>query len=566
MKPAFGNIGHLLISNILAPVSGPLTKAISIRPTRCTRAAPHPDPAGGVPVMNIAKRAVQIAKIGMAARKLRKSSSEADKQLARQALANLFADARGGAMKIGQLMAGQDDDNPFADLATGIEPLDFAEIEPVVEAGLGRPLNDVFSEFYQSEVAASLGQVHRASLIDGQEVAVKVQYPGIAKAVAAELTLAGLTPGVGPVKKWGFDLDGYKTALKENMDRELDYRNEARRQTRFREQVRVSGLIVPKVHQDLTSKQVLVQDWHSGVRLAEVADWSVKDRTAVGRILLSTLFKSLFDAGEIHGDPHPGNAYYSKTATGDPAVVLMDFGCTAPVRDVQRMSLLKLIFSLRDGAPDCSLQGFSGMGFDARKLAAISESMPHLSRILLEPFLVNRAFTISEWGLKDRFEALMGENRWWFRAAGAPVDILMLRAFQGVAQQLDQLDAALDWHRVLIDTVAPETIAKARSYTLPSLPPDIAVGVAALSNDEPAAESLRVEVHDGDKQIVSITMPAAAALNLKDLVPEDVMELIQKSGDIDVDAILTRLMTRGLQPQEILDFEKPPKRYRIWLA
>lgn len=517
--------------------------------------------------MNIAKRAVQIAKIGMAARKLRNSSAGVDKQLARQALANLFADARGGVMKIGQLMAGQDDENPFADLASGIDPLALAEVTAAIEDSLGQPLDAVFAEFDESEAAASLGQVHHARLKDGPEVAVKVQYPGIADAVAAELTLAGLMPGVGPVKKWGFDLAGYKAALKGNMDRELDYRNEANRQIQFRERVAVTGLVVPAVHETLTSERLLVQDWHMGVRLADVGYWTQKDRTEVGRILLATLFKSLFDVGEVHGDPHPGNAYYLKSPTADPIVVLMDFGCTAPVREAQRMSLLKLILSLRDGKNDMALRAFAGMGFDPVKLSAIAESMPQLAEILMEPFLANRPFTISEWRLKDRFEALMGESRWWFRAAGAPADILLLRAFQGVAQQLDQLGAALDWWAVLVDAVSPDTIARAQGYSLPSLPPGVSEGAvpAPSASAEPMAENLRVQVHEGARQIVAITMPAKAALNLMDLVPDDVLEQIKKSKEIDLDAILKRLRTRGLHPQDILDFEKPPKRYRIWL-
>ena len=108
----------------------------------------------------------------------------------------------------------------------------------------------------------------------------------------AELKLAGLLPGVGPVKKWGFDFGGYKTALRDNIERELDYRSEASRQARFHDQVRVPGLVIRRVREELTRPTLLVQDWQ-----------------AVGRVLLSSLLASLFEAGEVHGDPYPGNSY-----------------------------------------------------------------------------------------------------------------------------------------------------------------------------------------------------------------------------------------------------------------
>jgi hypothetical protein len=520
-------------------------------------------------MVNIVKRGVQIVKIGAAARKLKNSQGEVEKQLARRALANLFADARGGVMKIGQLMAGPDDDNPFVDLATGIEPLPLADMIPVIEEGLGCSLSDVFSEIDESDAAASLGQVHHARLKDGIEVAIKVQYPGIDKAVAAELTLAGLMPGIGPVRKWGFDLAGYKTALKENMDRELDYRNEAARQIRYRAQVTVPGLVVPAVYEELTSKRVLVQEWRTGGRFTDLELWTQKDRDGVGRVLLATLFKSLFDAGEVHGDPHPGNSCYLKSPKGDPLVVLMDYGCTAPVSQQQRLALLKLILSLRgEAGAVSSLRAFAAMGFDAEKLSAIGKAMPQLAEILLAPFLADRPFKITEWNLKTQFEALLGENRWWFRAAGAPGDILLLRAFQGVVQQLDQLSASLDWMKTLRETVSTELLERAKKFTLPPLP----VGVREFAptprteSTAPLADHLRVEVHEGNKRLVSVTMPAAAAMNLRDLVPEDVLALIEAADDIDLDAILERLAANGLQPQDILTFDKPPKRYRIWLA
>ena len=531
--------------------------------------------------MKTAKRALQLAKIGLAAGRLARSRGDTDRQIARKALAGLFADARGVAMKVGQLMAGTDDADPLANLVTGIEAMPLSEIAPEIEAGIGRPLAGLFETIEESEAAASLGQVHRARLRDGTTVAIKVRYPGIKDAVAAELRLAGLMPGVGPVRKWGFDVGGYKAQLKNNMDRELDYRSEAERQVRFAQRVRVPGLIVPRVHTALSSEQVLVQDWHAGQRLSQVAGWPVAERAQAGRILLATLFTSLFEAGEVHGDPHPGNSYFRRGAdVGPPGgvpgdvpgdvpggvqVVLMDYGCTVAVDEGARLALLKLILALREGSALSPLQAFAAMGFDAEKLAAIAGTLSTLASMLLRPFITEGPFFVAEWHLKDKFEALLGENRWWFRAAGPPSGILLLRAFQGLVQQMAEIKTGVDWGRVLMGSVSPATLDRARAFELPALPAAITEAAARSAGSLNLARHLRVEVTRDAEKIVSLSMPAEAALKLQELIPEEVLAHIHSAPGIDLGAILAAMRERGLAPQEILGFDKPPKHYRIWL-
>jgi predicted unusual protein kinase regulating ubiquinone biosynthesis (AarF/ABC1/UbiB family) len=515
--------------------------------------------------VNFGKKALQVAKIGLAARRIAKARTDSDKAQARDALSALFSDAKGVTMKVGQLLAGQGADNEFADLVTSVEPLPLSEIEPLVAESLVRPVADVFSNIEESQAAASLGQVHKAHLTDGREVAVKVRYPGIADAVDAELKLAGLMPGLGPVKKWGFDLDGYKTTLKANMDRELDYTSEARRQTEFGDRVNVPGLVVPKIHDDVLSDGVLVQDWQSGLRLSKISGWPDADRKAVAHILLGTLLNSLFEAGRVHGDPHPGNTYYRKTSRGQPEVVLMDYGCIVDVDDTARLALLKMIMGLHEGEPVDALQAFSAMGFDAEKLALIAEPLGAVTNVLLLPFQHDGDFDFADWDLKKRFESLLGENRWWFRSAGPPTLLLLLRAFQGLVQQLEQLQVSINWWQVLESHVTEQTRNQAKSLTLAELPESITKAHVATELSAQAAEHLKVVVTRDGKAVVEIAMPGRAARNIENLIPEDVMAQIEASGEVDFPAILKRLEETGLCPQDVFAFDNGEKQYRVWL-
>ncbi len=509
-------------------------------------------------------RLVKLAKIGFAARRLKQSAIDDDRLRARRALAGLFEDARGVTMKFGQLMAGGDDD-PLAKLVNAVEALPLSKMIPVIEQDLGRPATEVFDGIEESTAAASLGQVHKARLKDGRPVAIKIQYPAIQAAVDTEMTLFGLMPGVGPVQKWGFDLGGYKAALKANIDRELDYRDEARRQVAFRDAIDVPGLIIPGVFNEYSGRRVLVQDWQDGSPLSAVAKWPDDDRKSAAQILLATLFQSLFIAGEVHGDPHAGNYMFKRLDGGGVAVVLVDFGCTVAVAPDKRLALLKMILALREETPLPALETFAAVGFDAAKLCAISGSLAPLAHILLKPFKTPGVFFVQHWNLKKDFEQLLGENRWWFRAAGEPTQILLLRAFHGLVQQLETIQYGVDWWQVLTDTLPASLLDQARAYRAAELPAEVSEHVSYVASSLSMAKSLCVVVTEDGEEIVALTMPAAAALNLENLIPEDVVTYLRQSTEWDLDAILTTVRASGLQPQEILSFEKETKSYRIWL-
>ena len=413
------------------------------------------------------KRTLNLVKVAWSANKVRKSKSETEQILARQALVKMLADTRGVSMKVGQLFASIEGDSDFQVLVDGVEPLPLETMLPVLEQGLGQPIQAVFKSVDKAIGAASLGQVHFAVLNNGDEVAIKLRYPDIANAIDAELKLAGLLPEAGPIKKWDFDLESYKQTLKQNMQRELDYLSEAERQIHFKKVVKVEGLNTPYVYREYCSTSVLVQSRASGVLINEVVHWSEVDRLRIGEILLTTLFKSLFLAGEVHGDPHAGNSFYDHDELGQPRVSLLDYGCTLHVSKTRRFALFQLIVACRLKLDVSPLDYWVAMEFDAEKLSLLDALLPVICQHLFDPFLLDEVFNLDEWHLDSKMADLLADQRWLFRSASSADLLLLMRAFQGVVGQLKYLNVSFNWWQILQNAVGTELIQQAINQELP---------------------------------------------------------------------------------------------------
>lgn len=498
-------------------------------------------------------RAATLARIGVAARRARNGRD----LRAREALASLLADARGVPMKVGQVMAGLRDDSPFRRLVEGVDALPRSEIVPAVERSLGRPLLEVFSRFDDEAVAASLGQVHHATLRDGTDVAVKVRYPGITDSVSSELRLAGLMPGIGPVKKWGFDIEGYKRVLRDDLQQELDYRGEARRQQEFARDVATRGLVVPRVFQEYCRDDILVQSWEHGRPFRDVLAWSKGQRAKIALTILETLLRSVFCSGTVHGDPHPGNSRY-RIQDGRPVVVMLDFGCVVSIAPRVRQALLHLITNLREGrGTRAPLASWAALGFDPGKLRHIRSALPELGAIVFAPFLADGPFDLSTWHIKEPMTESLGDHRWWFRAAGPPSLLLVLRAFQGAVQQLERLEVSLPWWPLLERVVGDERLWEARAF----VPPPIDGDHEQAGHD--TATRLRVRISEQGREIAAFEFPARAALDLPAILPDEVAGKVRARG-IDLQEAVGPV-DDALTPRELFDVDITGRRYRVWL-
>ncbi|MDQ6967898.1 MAG: AarF/UbiB family protein [Mariprofundaceae bacterium] len=509
-------------------------------------------------MLNIFQRGIRLLRMAWAMRRIRKAENKHTQQAARHALSELLAGSRGLPMKVGQFLAGMDDDNAYSKLTTSIDPWPLKHIKPILEQTWGQPLQFILKDIEESHAAASLGQVHRAHLNDKQCVAVKVQYPDIAAAIDAEMKLAGLIPAGGPVKTWNFDLDNYKTTLKNNLNDELDYLHEMKQQLAFASTMHVEGLHIPHVFPVLCRRNILVQEWAEGVRLSEAATWSQPARLYIARTLMQTMFQSLFEFGLVHGDPHPGNMLFQHHDT-QPQTTLLDFGCMVHVEQTRRMALLKLILHSRGECDATLFDAFAALGFNAEKLRPIEDKLPQLIKLLFQPFMNDTIFDVTSWHLSDSVANLLGDQRWWFRSA-APADLfLLIRIFQGLATQLETLNIQLAWWPLLKQAIKPNIIEESMHWQAGHKPMKKTVPVYKGS-----AKELHVHIERQDKDPMHITLSAENALQLEVFMPDHVHEHI-RNANIDLTSLREKLIREGLEPQTLIDIKSETYHYHLYL-
>jgi predicted unusual protein kinase regulating ubiquinone biosynthesis (AarF/ABC1/UbiB family) len=209
-------------------------------------------------------------------------------------------------------------------LPAGAAPVAFGRVRKVVERELDAPVGELFSDFDEEPFAlASLGQVHRARTDDGAQVAVKVQHPGVAEAIEADLRNLGLvSPILGRLAP-GIDAGALLAEVRELISDELDYELEAQHQRRLERRLRGHpDILVARVHTGLSTRRVLVTDYVEGLGAQEIAALPDAERDRVGELVFRFYFGLAWRDGIVAGDPHADNCVLCP----DGRVCLLDFG------------------------------------------------------------------------------------------------------------------------------------------------------------------------------------------------------------------------------------------------
>jgi predicted unusual protein kinase regulating ubiquinone biosynthesis (AarF/ABC1/UbiB family) len=209
-------------------------------------------------------------------------------------------------------------------LQDSVPPMSPELAAQVVTEELGVPPERAFSTWDPEPIAAaSIGQVHRAITRDGRAVAVKVQYPGIAETIEADLGNVALLRPMLKITARAQDTGALLAELRERVTEELDYRAEARNQQLFSDYYDGHPTIhVPKVIEELSTRRVITSELCDGARFAELAGWPQAERDLAAETIYRFVFRSLYEAHAFNGDPHPGNYLFH----GHGKVTFLDFG------------------------------------------------------------------------------------------------------------------------------------------------------------------------------------------------------------------------------------------------
>lgn len=267
-----------------------------------------------------------------------------------QHVADALGNMKGALMKLGQMASYLDEGLPphvrdaLRQLQSDAPPMSAELAAGCIERELGASPHEVFAEWDPVPIAAaSIGQVHRAVTHDGQAVAVKIQYPGVASAIEADLRTADWLFGALSLSFSGLDTDAVTTEIRTRIIEELDYTLEAANQQHFVDFYAGHPFIrIPEVRHDLSSARVLTTQLATGATFDEVVGWPDEERSRAAETIFRFAFRSLYQLHAFNGDPHPGNYLFGRDGT----VTFLDFGLVRRFEGPELDSFMELITTM----------------------------------------------------------------------------------------------------------------------------------------------------------------------------------------------------------------------------
>ncbi len=374
--------------------------------------------------------------------------------------AEVFGTLRGLAAKVGQMASYVDGVVPekhrdayetaMKGLRAAAPTSSPTEVRRLVEEELGGPVDRLFSEWNDVPIAsASVGQVHRATTLDGIEVAVKVQHPGIVKAIEADLANAGMMGSFASmVAGRRFDVPGQIAVIKQRFREELDYELEAERIRAFAEihagdpHIRILELI-----DDRSSKRVLTTRFVDGIGYDAACEAPVAERRLFAETMWRFVFKGNLVGGMFNADPHPGNYLFHEN--GD--VTFLDFGCVQRIDPDKQNDARRMHRAAIDGEMKAFREGAIRM--IGMKPGKLSEASLEYTRLCFRPLFERPFHMTREYAadllvkMKDLAHVAKGAKDEEFFTM--PTDVLFINRLQfGFYSVLARLDVEVDYAAV----------------------------------------------------------------------------------------------------------------------
>lgn len=412
----------------------------------------------GAGVGGIAARAAATRLFGL---------DQADAKTARELKAALGG-LKGPIMKVAQMLATIPDAVPaefaaeLSELQSSAPPMGWPFVKRRMRAELGPAWEKRFGTFEkEAAAAASLGQVHRATSLEGEALAVKLQYPDMQSAVDADLKQLGFIFSIHRRMDRAIDTREIHAEIGERLREELDYKREAAHMRLyaeiFREDPRVE---VPRVVDALSTKRLLTMNWLEGLPILGFREHSLDERNRIAETMFAAWWTPFSRFGVIHGDPHLGN--YS--VRGDLGINLLDYGCIRIFPPSFVNGVVELYRALETDDRDRAAAAYENWGF--RNLSAeLIDVLNVWARFIYAPMLDDRVRSVAdginagEYGRKEAF----GVHK-KLRELG-PVTpprefVFMDRAAIGLGSVFLHLGAELNFHRLFNEAIEGFDVAE----------------------------------------------------------------------------------------------------------
>ncbi len=383
-------------------------------------------------------------------------------------LRHALGDLKGPLMKVAQLMSTIPDAlrdeyiEEFSALQANAPSMGWPFVKRRMAAELGPAWREHFADFgHQAAAAASLGQVHRATGLDGRELACKLQYPDMRSVVEADLKQLKVVFAIYQRYDRAIDTSRIHAEIAARLREELDYDLEARHMALYaRMLAREPGVHVPEEVAELSTDRLLTMTWLEGDRLMDWVGRSAAERNTVAHNMFRAWYVPFYNWGVIHGDPHLGNY----TVRPDGTINLLDYGCIRVFRPKFIAGVIDLYHALQNDDRDLAVHAYQTWGFTGLT-DELLDVLNLWAQFVYSPVLDDRARRIQEEtksGVYGR-EVAAKVHRELGRLGGVspPQEfVYMDRAAIGLGSVFLHLDAEINWHALFEDLIQDFDVAR----------------------------------------------------------------------------------------------------------